>query len=56
MGGAPPKRGVGALLSVSAFNLEEHPCDIYSDSMHLKQITGQTIMYNRIISSFNVES
>ena len=25
---------------------KEHPCQVYSDSMPLKQIIGQTIMYN----------
>ena len=37
-----PKRGVGALLSVSAFTTKECPCHAY---MPLKQIIGPTITY-----------
>ena len=45
-GGAPykfSKEGVGALSSVTT---KEHPCHVYSDSMALKQIIGQTITYS----------
>ena len=35
---------------------KEHPCDVYSDSMLLKQILGHTIMYNKATSSFEVKT
>ena len=50
---SPLKRGVGALSSVSAFNLEERPCHIYSDSMPSKQII---ITYNGTTSDFEFKS
>ena len=34
--------GVDTPSSVSAFNPKEHQCHVYSDSMPLKQILGQT--------------
>ena len=55
MGGAPyksAKEGVGALLSVSAFNQR---C-VYSDLKPSKQISGHKITYCRITSGFKVES
>ena len=40
------KGGVGIFLCVSAFNLERASCHVYSNSMPLQQIIGQTIAYN----------
>ena len=51
-----PKRGVGALSSVSHLTTKECPCHVYSNLMPLKQTIGQTVMYNGTISSFEVES
>ena len=43
-----PNKGVGALLSVSAFNHKRAPM--------LKHIIGQIIKYSGIITDFEVES
>ena len=52
-----PKRGVGALSNVSHLTTKECPCHVYSNSKPLnKQIIGHKITYNRITSSFEVES
>ena len=49
-----PKRRVGTLSSVTM--KEQHPCHVYSDSMPLNQIIGQTITYNGAASGFEVKS
>ena len=36
--------------------MKEHLSHVYSDSIHLKQIIGQTIMYNGTTSGFEVKS
>ena len=51
-----PKRGVGALCSVSILTMKELPCHVYSDLMPSKQIIGQIIAYIGTTSSFEVES
>ena len=51
-----PKRGVGAFLKVQPLITKEHPCHVYSDLMHSKQIIGQTVTYNGTTSGFEVES
>ena len=49
------KEGVGALLSVAHLTTKECSCHVYSDSMPLKQITRQTIMYKGTTSGFRVK-
>ena len=44
------RRGVGLLQIVLAFNNKRAPVYVYSDSMPLKQIVGQTLLYNRATS------
>ena len=51
-----PKRGVGALSTVSAFNYERAATSCYNDSKPSKQIIGHKITYNKITSGFEVES
>ena len=56
IGGAPytcAKERVGAFSSVS---VKKCPCCVHSDSMPLKQIVGQTIMYAGTASGFEVKS
>ena len=45
-----PKRWVGALSTVSAFNHKRASCHVYSDLKSLKQIIGHKITYNVITS------
>ena len=42
-----PKRGVGAMLSVSHLSTKVRPWHVYSNSRPSNQITGQTITSNR---------
>ena len=58
MGGAPyksAKEGVGTLSIVSAFNHEERPRHVYSDSKPSKKIIRHKITYNGIASGFEVK-
>ena len=58
LGGAPyksMKEGGGPLSNVTSFNNERVPMScLYSNSMPLKQIIGQAIMYNGATSSFKI--
>ena len=61
MGRAPYKSAKeGDGCSFECFNphltMKERPCHVYGDSIPLKQIIGQTIMYNGTTSGFKVES
>ena len=59
MGGALPKRGVGALSSeffFAAFNHERAPMPCLQRPMPSELITGQTIVYNGATSSFEVKA
>ena len=51
------QRGGWALFRVFPhLTTKERPCLVYSNSMPLKQIIGQTVTYNGTTSSFEVES
>ena len=51
-----PKRGLGALSTVSHLTMKEFPRHVYSDLKPSKQIIGHKITYNVITSGFDVES
>ena len=40
---SPSQKGVGALSVLLHLTMKERPCHVYSDSMPLKKIIGQTI-------------